>query len=168
MCSLWGMIEQIGRTEEVNSLKITGKKWSLSHTYRPKKNYINMFQKGNIFYYLQGKKFLNSCRVPNIFLSWKCQQGSGRCLGKTAHFYAHSASPLGDSISIGCTGVVFGTWGVSQETTANFWWYRGYYSLNKCFSMLGVREEGVAVVEESLCRFRKSHRLTGLTLKKEK
>lgn len=86
-----------------------------------------------------------------------------------AHFYAGSAFPLGDSISAGCTGVVFGTWGVSQETPTSFWWYRGYYSLNKCFSMMeGGGEGGVAVVEEPLCRFRKSHRPAGLTLKKAK
>lgn len=85
-----------------------------------------------------------------------------------AHLYAQSASPLGDSISAGCTGVVFGTRGVSRETTTSFLRYRGYYSLNKCFSMMGVGEGGVAVVEEPLCRFRKSHRPASLTLKKEK
>lgn len=120
MCSQCGMIEEMGRTWEVNSLKFpVGEKWSLSHVCRPK-NYINMSLKEEHFCTYKGESFWTAVQCQIFSCAENVSKVLAGALENRAHFYAQSASPLGHSISTGCTGVVFGTWAISQETTTTF------------------------------------------------
>lgn len=98
--------------------------------------------KRGTFFYLQGWKFLDSCPVPNIFLCWKCQQGSGRCPGKQSPLLCTVSIPSGTlhfhRLHWGCV------WHLSYFTgnNNNFSWYGGYCSLKKCSSIIWVERSG--------------------------